>query len=149
MTRALQLCLLLMVTLAIAQGQVFGAQCGFLCLDKGNWREMTQTHCHQNGQTGAFAPCENKSARTDCPEGKVSHHLPQVITLGADVSSPSVGTKAPAFAPALIADGLVFQWLLARMASEPGTGLRAHPPGEAALEWDTSVLVARCMVLLV
>ncbi|HWL53776.1 MAG TPA: hypothetical protein VNQ90_15160 [Chthoniobacteraceae bacterium] len=148
MNRALQICLLVLASLAMGQVQIFGVQLGFVCLDGGRAQQMAANHCHLSAPTGDFIPCENRATSPDCPSGEISHHLQ--LTLELDASAPTFSdlATAPRLIPAMPVDVAAFQWLPDLLALEPEAGSSPYP-AEAGLYPDTSVLIARCTVLLV
>ncbi len=137
----------LLALVALAGGQVFGLQQGYLCECTGETVETSSTHCDVS-PAGTATPCESHGHQHEVPVD-TQEHAPLKVDLkaashGKETSvHPSIGFVVAALPVLDLPEYL-------SCIHVPGNDtLAIHGPPDAPVNPSDAVQVARCMVLLV
>lgn len=149
MFRALQTLLLVLTVWSVGHAQVFGLSSGFVCTDSGVTREIKAEHCHRDGATQEFTPCEKQSS-PECEDKETSHHTAFKTDFESSNAGQSAPVAPPVFVALLMAEIPVFDWARILEMAHSGNSLnRPAPTDSDGFFARAAVQVAKCMVLLV
>lgn len=136
-----------LAAIAVAGAQVFGVQRGYLCDCHGTVVATEAEHCHHGaeGEKPDSSPCSGDS-HDECTDDNREHHEPLIVELNASKAGLTVA-YIPTFVAVLVAEIPVHEWI---HIQAPTAEEKLRTPLDTGDESPpASVLVARCMVMLV